>query len=234
MPSPPRLTTPCLIVNYKTYAAGYGPAGLELTRALEVVAQASGLCLAVAPGPLDVGRYAGACRVPVVAQHTDPVGCGSHTGSVLPEAVAAAGAVGTLVNHSEHRLRLADIGAVLDRCREARLQTVLCTDTVATTTAGAALGPDYLAVEPPELIGGDLSVSSARPEVVSGAVEAARAVAQGLGQPAVPVLCGAGVKTRSDVAQAMELGAQGILLASGVVKAADPQAVLEELVQGLG
>ena len=49
----------------------------------------------------------------------------------------------------------------------------------------------------------------------------------------IPVLCGAGVKTRADVEKAMELGAAGILLASGVVKAEDPGAVLTELVRGL-
>ena len=234
MPSEPVLTTPCIIVNYKTYKQGYGPAGLELTRAMEELARASGVCLAAAAGPVDVANYVANSRVPVLAQNVDPAGFGSYTGAVLAEAVAATGAVGTLVNHSEHRLQLADIGEVITRCRENGLQTVLCTDTVATTAAGAALHPDYLAVEPPELIGGDISVSTARPEVVSGAVEAAREVAEGQGSPVVPVLCGAGVKTRTDVAKAMVLGAQGILLASGVVKAADPKAVLEDLIQGLG
>lgn len=234
MPYEPELTTPCIIVNYKTYNQGFGPAGLELTRSMEELAEASGVCLAAAAGPVDVANYAAICKVPVLAQHVDPATFGSFTGAVLAEAVAAYGAVGTLVNHSERRLQLADIGKVLDRCRQNKLLTVLCTDTVATTASGAALHPDYLAVEPPELIGGDISVSTARPEVVSGAVEAAREVAEGQGTPVVPVLCGAGVKTRTDVAKAMELGAQGILLASGVVKAVDPKSVLEDLIQGLG
>lgn len=234
MPPTTELRTPCIIVNYKTYSQGYGQAGLELTRTMDELAQASGVCLAAAAGPIDMANYVARCGVPVLAQHVDPAGFGSFTGSALAEAVAAAGAVGTLVNHSERRLQLADIGTVIQRCRANDLRTVLCTDTVATTAAGAALRPDYLAVEPPELIGGDISVSSARPEVVSGAVEAARKVAEGQGMPAVPVLCGAGVKTRTDVAKAMELGARGILLASGVVKVADPRAVLEDLIQGLG
>jgi len=234
MPSSTKIITPCIILNYKTYAQGYGPAGFELTRIMEELARSSGVCLAAAAGPIDLGNYAGSCDLPLLAQHVDPAVFGSFTGSVLAEAVAGTGAVGTLVNHSEHRLRLADIGTVIERCRQVDLQTVLCTDTVTTTAAGAALGPDFLAVEPPELIGGDISVSTARPEVVSGAVEAARAVAEGQGNPVVPVLCGAGVKTRTDVATAMDLGAQGILLASGVVKASDPKGVLEDLIQGLG
>ena len=223
------LPTPLIIVNLKTYAQGYGDAGLALCRALAAVADASGATVAVAAGSVDLRRYAAEAGLPVLAQHLDSAGFGSHTGAVLPEAAAAAGAVGTLVNHAERRLRLAEIGAVLERARANRLQTVLCTDTVETTAAGAALRPDFVAVEPPELIGGDISVSTAQPEIISGAVEAVERVA-----PGVPVLCGAGVKTRTDVAVAMELGARGILLASGVVMAADPGAVLAELVLGLG
>ena len=162
----------------------------------------------------------------MLAQHIDAAPAGAHTGAVLPEAAVAAGAVGTLVNHAERQLDWATIETTLARAREAGLATVLCTADVEATARGAALRPDYVAVEPPELIGGDISVSTARPEVISDSV----AAVAGTG---IPVLCGAGVKTRADVEKAMELGAAGILLASGVVMAEDPGAVLTELVRGL-
>src|SRR3989442_1266063 len=92
----------------------------------------------------------------------------------------------------------------------------------------AKLSPEYIAIEPPELIGGDVSVTTANPEIVSGAVERIRAA-----NPNVGVLCGAGVKSRKDVAKALELGTVGVLLASGVVKAKDPEAALRDLVKGL-
>ena len=92
----------------------------------------------------------------------------------------------------------------------------------------AKLEPSILAVEPPELIGGDISVTKAKPEVVSETVEGVHRVA-----PRVPVFCGAGVKNGADIRKAIELGAEGVLLASGIVKAKDPRAALLDLVKGL-
>ena len=82
-----------------------------------------------------------------------------------------------------------------------------------------------IAVEPPGLIGGDVSVTTADPAIVSGTVDAVIAV-----DPEIAVYCGAGVKTGDDVRTAMDLGAHGVLLASGVVKAKDPEAVLRDLI----
>jgi len=87
--------------------------------------------------------------------------------------------------------------------------------------------PDYIAVEPPELIGGNRSVSTARPEVVSGTVEAVRRVS-----PSTLVLCGAGVHARGDVARALELGADGVLVASAVTRSGDPRVAIAELLAG--
>jgi len=92
----------------------------------------------------------------------------------------------------------------------------------------AAMGPTFVAVEPPELIGGVVSVTSADPGIVSGAAEVIRGASDSVG-----ILCGAGVKTGSDVSKAIELGASGVLLASGVTKSTDPQAALEDLLSEL-
>ncbi|HKJ60175.1 MAG TPA: triose-phosphate isomerase, partial [Halobacteriales archaeon] len=94
--------------------------------------------------------------------------------------------------------------------------------------AAATLGPDAVAVEPPELIGTGTPVSRADPDVVRDAVDAVAAVA-----PDVDVLCGAGISTGDDVVAARELGADGVLLASGVAKADDPAAALSDLVEPL-
>jgi triosephosphate isomerase len=145
---------------------------------------------------------------------------------VLPESLKAAGASGTLLNHSERRLRLADIAANVDRCREAGLTTILCTNDLSTTIAAAALKPDYIAIEPPELIGSGRAVSTTDPGVVSGAVKAAKPYG-------VPVLCGAGISRGEDLVAALELGAAGVLLASGVVKSKAPEKALIELLSRL-
>jgi len=162
------------------------------------------------------------------AQHVDPVEHGSHTGTALAEAATEAGATGTLLNHSERRLRLADIDGALAAAERADLTTVVCANTPEQVAAVAALGPDAVAVEPPELIGTGTPVSQADPDIVRDAVEAARRV-----DPAVDVYCGAGISSGGDVVAAGDLGADGVLLASGVAKAADPQAALEQLVDPL-
>jgi len=216
-----KISFPLIALNFKTYAQAFGENSLKLAKIAEEVSDQFGVTIAVAPPMIDLARVAAEVKIPVFAQHVDPYEPGSHTGSIIAEDVKAAGAVGSLVNHSEHRLRLADIGMVLKRLRENKLISLLCTDTVETTKAGAALSPDMLAIEPPELIGTGIPVSKAKPEVVKGAVQAVQKI-----NPDVHVLCGAGISTGDDVARAIELGAEGVLLASAYVKAKDPKMVL--------
>jgi len=216
-----KISFPLIALNFKTYAQAFGENSLKLAKIAEEVSDQFGVTIAVAPPMIDLARVAAEVKIPVFAQHVDPYEPGSHTGSIIAEDVKAAGAVGSLVNHSEHRLKLADIGMVLKRLRENKLISLLCTDTVETTKAGAALSPDMLAIEPPELIGTGIPVSKAKPEVVKGAVQAVQKI-----NPDVHVLCGAGISTGDDVARAIELGAEGVLLASAYVKAKDPKMVL--------
>ena len=216
-----KISFPLIALNFKTYAQAFGENSLKLAKIAEEVSDQFGVTIAVAPPMIDLARVAAEVKIPVFAQHVDPYEPGSHTGSIIAEDVKAAGAVGSLVNHSEHRLRLADIGMVLERLRENKLISLLCTDTVGTTKAGAALSPDMLAIEPPELIGTGIPVSKAKPAVVKGAVQAVQKI-----NPDVHVLCGAGISTGDDGARAIELGAEGVLLASAYVRAKDPKMVL--------
>ncbi|MEF8901729.1 MAG: triose-phosphate isomerase [Halovenus sp.] len=183
--------------------------------------------VAIAPQSTHVSEVA-ATGVETWAQHVDPVKHGSHTGSVLAEATRDAGAAGTLLNHSEKRRKLADIDAAIDAAERAGLSTVACANNPDQVAAVAALGPDAVAVEPPELIGTGTPVSQADPDIVRDAVAAAAAV-----DSEVAVYCGAGISTGQDVVAARELGADGVLLASGVAKAPDPGAALEDLVAPL-
>ena len=219
-----KISFPLIALNFKTYAQAFGENAVRLAKIAEEVSEQFGITIAVAPPTIDLARVASEVKIPVFAQHVDPYKPGSHTGSILAEDVKAAGAVGSLINHSEHRLRLADIGMVLERLRENDLISLLCTDTVETTKAGAALSPDMLAIEPPELIGTGIPVSKAKPEVVRGAVQAVQKI-----NPDVHVLCGAGISTGDDVARAIELGTEGVLLASAYVKAKDPKMVLIDM-----
>lgn len=212
-----------VLVNLKAYPCD--PVGVATAAA--DVADDSGVRVAVAPQTAQLSDVA-ATGVETFAQHVSPVEFGSHTGSTLAEAVADAGATGTLLNHSERRLKLADIDAALRAADRTDLETVACANNPAQIAAVAALGPDAVAVEPPELIGTGTPVSQADPDVVEDAVDAAATVDE-----EVDVYCGAGISTGDDVVAARELGSTGVLLASGVAKADDPRAALEDLVSGL-
>jgi len=216
-----KLRTPMILVNFKTYWEATGKRALKLAEKAEKVNLETDVCIGLAPQLTDIAQVARLVTLPVFAQHIDPITPGSFTGHILPESVKEAGAVGTLINHSERRLRLADIDTVIRRAREADLVSVVCANNPAVSAAAAALKPDMLAVEPPELIGTGIPVSKAKPEVVSGTVELVKGI-----NSEVVVLCGAGITRGEDVAAALRLGTEGVLVASGVVKAKDPYRVL--------
>jgi len=221
-----QIKTPIVIVNFKTYAEGTGKKALELAKAAEEVSRETGISFAVAPQFVDIPTIVHQVDIPVFAQHIDPIKPGSHTGHILPEAVKEAGATGTLINHSERRLRLADINAAIMRARELGLVTVTCTNNTSVSAAAAALNPDMIAVEPPELIGTGIPVSKAKPEVVTSTVESVKRI-----NSEVTVLCGAGITSGEDVAAALKLGTEGVLVASGIVKAKDPYKVMKEFAE---
>ncbi len=222
------LKTPAIVLNVKTYTESTGQNALELARLMEKIAHESNVSMAIAVQACDLFRCVDAVSIPIYAQHIDPIKPGSSTGWTLPEAVKQAGAVGTLINHSEHRLILADIDTCIMRAKDLGLDSLVCTNNVATSKAVATFSPSMIAVEPPELIGGDISVTTADPGIVSNTVQAVRKL-----NTSVKILCGAGVKNGKDVSKALELGADGVLLASGVVKAKNKEEVLRDLAAGM-
>ena len=219
----PKITTPIILVNFKTYLEGTGKKAIELAKKAEKVYQETNVCTGLAPQYSDIATLAGTVSLPIFAQHIYFENAGSFTGHVLPEAVKEAGAVGTLINHSERRLRLADVDAAITRTRDIGLVSVVCSNNAKVSAAVATLQPDMIAIEPPELIGTGIPVSKAKPEVVSGTVELVRRVNRD-----VTILCGAGITKGEDVAAALRLGTAGVLVASGIVKAKDPYKAMRE------
>lgn len=221
-----KIKYPLILINFKTYEESQGKRALSLAKVVEKLSKEYRVCMAVAPQYIDIPLIANNTSVPVFAQHVDPEMPGSYTGYVTPESIKEAGACGSIINHSEHRLRADVIEDTINRCRSIGLLTCVCANTSAVGKALAALNPEIIAVEPPELIGGNISVSKARPEVIIDSVRMIKAVS-----PKVHSLCGAGVKTGEDVAMALKLGSEGILVASGVVKAKNPELVLREFAE---
>jgi len=222
------LRAPLIVVNFKAYAEAHGPRAMHIAGLCAEVARQTDVCIAVAPPMVELSAVASSSDIPVLSQHVDPYAPGSFTGWVTAEMVEACGAVGTILNHSEHRLSLEVLEKTLSRCEEVGLEAIVCAEDVEMAKRIASLFPPFVAIEPPELIGGSISVTTARPEVVNGAVQAVHSIDSG-----VQVLCGAGVKTGEDVRVALELGAAGVLLSSGVIKAPSVRSTLLDLVRYL-
>ena len=219
------LKTPTVVINFKAYAEVEGLKATELARICEAVAESSGVSIGVCPPVAELGAVARSVSIPVLSQNVDPYKPGSATGWMTPSMVKACGCAGTLINHSEHRSDDQRIGECVRMCDDLGLITMVCAESVEKAKSVAVFAPRFIAVEPPELIGGDISVTTANPKIVQDTVETVKAVNRN-----VSVLCGAGVKTGQDVATAISLGADGVLLASGVVKSKDPKATLEDLI----
>jgi triosephosphate isomerase len=222
------LKTPVIVLNMKTYSESTGKNALEIAKLMDQISIETGISMAVSVQSIDIKECSENISIPVFAEHIDPIRPGSHTGWILPEAVKIAGASGSLINHSEHRLNLADIDFLISRANELDLDQIVCSNNIATSKALALLSPNFIAVEPPELIGGDISVTSADPDIVKESVNAVRVIDE-----KVKVLCGAGVKNGEDVAKAIELGSVGVLLASGIIKSKNKEKVIRNLISEL-
>ena len=213
-----------LIVNFKTYENGTGAKALALAKICNAVAKKTKSNIAIAVQSVDIAQISKNVSIPVLAQHVDAIDFGAHTGWSLPESIKEAGAIGSLINHSELRVPENLIKQSIARLRTLGLISVVCAANPSEEQSLAMLKPDMLAIEPPELIGGKISVSKAKPEVIYNSV---------INAHGIPVLCGAGIHSADDVKKALQLGAKGILVASSIVNAKDPRKVLIDLVRNL-
>ena len=219
-----RIRTPLILVNFKTYVEVTGKRGVQLAKIADQVSRDSGVTIAVAPQFTDLKTVAEDVEIPVFSQHIDSIKPGAYTGHVLAEAVKAAGASATILNHSEKRIKISEIEEALSLARVSDLGTLVCTDTPGVGAAVASLNPDMIAIEPPDLIGTGIAVSKARPELITNAIKRIRSV-----NNSVEILCGAGVSTAEDVGKALELGTRGVLVSSSVVKGTSPGQLLKSM-----
>jgi triosephosphate isomerase len=224
-----RISPPLVLINFKCYLEATGSRAVQLAKYAEQASAKFGVTVAVAPQTADLRLVSQQTRAPVFAQHIDPVKPGSHTGHVLAESVLDAGAYGILINHSERRLEAGVIEDNITRARDLGLATVVCANTSGIAAAIASLAPDMIAVEPPELIGSGVAVSKAKPEIVTDTVSKIRKISN-----EVVILCGAGITSGEDVKEALRLGTQGVLVASGIVKARNQLAAIEDLAGACG
>jgi len=220
------MSAPIVVVNFKTYQNAQGASAEDLAKIMAELDSEARMVAAVSPFDL-LAVSQSAPELEIWCQHLDPIGFGSNTGWLNPETAIERGAKGTLVNHAEHKVSLEHVAMLLEQLPEG-FAVCACAADIDEARKLAALGPTFVAVEPPELIGGEVSVTSADPEIITGTAEAVKSVSGKVG-----ILCGAGVKTGDDVSAAISLGSSGVLLASGVTKSIDPRTSLEGLVSTL-
>ena len=216
--------TPILITNFKAYREATGANAVELAKLHERVAREMNVNLAVAGQAMDLAMLASSVSLPVLAQHVDGGGYGARTGAVPVEIAHSMGVDGAMLNHSEKRISDSEIQKALEDLNTMNMLSLVCAEDEREGHKFAEMGAQFVAIEPPELIGGNVSVSSAKPEVIS---EAVRLIGPG------KVIVGAGIKNGEDVRKALELGAVGVLVASGVVCSSDVEAALRDLCSGL-
>ncbi len=219
------MTPPFFEVGPKAYA--WGAAMVDLAKRADALSRAYDVRVIVTPQYVDIPAVAQAVeRVMVFAQHMDALRPGRGVGSVLPEAVKAAGAQGVLLNHVERRLSRVELAETMRRADEVGLATIVCADDVDDAVGIARLSPDVIIVESPDLIAGGRRDDSRG--AIAAANEAIRQV-----DPAIRVLHGAGINGPQDVYDVTAAGAQGAGSSSAIFTAPDPAAMLEAMIKAM-
>jgi triosephosphate isomerase len=220
------ITSP-FIINFKNYLEISGEKSIELSKVSEEVSNRTGVDIIVAPPPSALSQVCTTVKIPVISQHADFSKPGSTTGFVVPEIIKSYGAVGSLVNHSEHRIDLNSIRELVSVFRDLQMVSIVCVRTPEEAGNVAKFNPDFIAIEPPELIGSGKAVSKENPSIVTNSITAVAAES-----PTSQVICGAGIVDKADVESALSLGAHGILVASGIIKASSWADKIYELASG--
>ena len=216
-----------LFVNFKTYKESSGFKALDLLEKIEEASHETQIKVIAVVQAADVREATISSELEVWAQHVDPVEYGAHTGAVIPEAVVADGAMGTFLNHSENRFKnFSDLESAVKRAKEVKLKTLIFAGDLKELKKVLKLKPDFVSYEPPELVGSKkTSVAKAKPKVIKEAVKIAH-------DARIPLIVGAGIKSKKDVEISVKLGADGVAVASDIVKAKDPKKETLELLEG--
>lgn len=216
---------PIYVINYKAYSTSYGKKALEIAKIAEEISNQKNVNIILSVPNSELFRISKEVDIPVLSQSVSEFSDGSHTGYMTVNQMKSVGASGSLINHSENRIRLDTIEKIIDKLKENNLLSIVCANDENVGSAISTLKPDAVAVEPPELIGGDVSVSSAKPEVIENSVKKIIDVNNN-----EIILVGAGIKSKDDVKKSMELGADGVLVASKVMKAKNPKKAINDLI----
>ena len=215
------------VINCKNYEEISGDKIIKFIKIAEKVSKKYKVKIAIAP-PQHLIALVSNSSILVLAQHIDDSKVGSTTGFVIPELLKKSKVRGSLINHSEHRISSKEIVKLVSKLKKLKMISVLCVKNVAEARKYAKLNPNYIAIEPPELIGSGKAVSKEKPGLIIKAAEAVKSAKNN-----TKLLCGAGIVSGEDVTKAVELGSKGILVASGIIKAKNWNKIISEFAKAL-
>ncbi len=215
------------VINCKNYEEISGDKIIKFVKIAERISKKYKVKIAIAP-PQHLIALVANSSIPILAQHIDDSKVGSTTGFVIPELLKKSKVSGSLINHSEHRISSKEIVKLVSKLKKLKLISVLCVKNVSEARKYAKLNPNYIAIEPPELIGSGKAVSKEKPRLITKAAEAVKSAKNN-----TKLLCGAGIVSGEDVTKAVELGSKGILVASGIIKAKDWNKIISEFAKAL-
>jgi len=215
------------VINCKNYEEVSGDTIIKFVKTAEKISKKYKVKIAISPPQHLVGMVANS-SIPIFAQHIDNSNIGSTTGFIIPELLKKSNVKGSLINHSEHRIPNKEIEKLVSKLKELKMTSILCVKDVAEVKKYVKLNPDYIAIEPPELIGSGKAVSKEKPDLISKAAEAVKNAKNN-----TKLLCGAGIVSGEDVSKAIELGSKGILVASGIVKSKNWDKIMSEFAKSM-
>lgn len=215
------------VINCKNYEEIAGKEIIKFVKIAEKISKKYKVKIAVCPPQHLIGLVTNS-SIPIFAQHVDDSKIGSTTGYIIPELLKKSKVKGSLINHSEHRIPSNEIEKLVLKLKELKMISIVCVRDIAEVKKYAKMNPDYIAIEPPELIGSGKAVSTEKPELIEKAANVVENASNN-----TKLLCGAGIVSGQDVAKAVELGSKGILVASGIVKAKDWRKIMSEFARSM-
>lgn len=210
-----------ILINFKIYKETFGDRALEFAEICKRVSQKSGVRIIPVVSALDAVRIKEKTGMEVFLQAVDEYNDGAKSGFVSPFQAEALKIDGSLINHSEHKIKPGTVKKILENYPK-NFKSVVCIGSLGQADGWAKnIKPDWIAYEPKEFIGNkEKSVASEKPDIIKKMVER---------YPNIPILVGAGVHSKEDVKASLKLGAKGVLIATFIMKAKDPEKELVEV-----
>ena len=215
------------VINCKNYEEISGDKIIKFIKIAEKVSKKYKIKIAISPPQHLIGLVTSS-SISILAQHVDDSKVGSTTGFVIPELLKKSKVKGSLINHSEHRISSKEIEKLVLKLKELKMISIVCVKDIPEVKKYVKLNPDFIAIEPPELIGSGKAISTEKPELIAKAADIVNN-----SKNKTTLLCGAGIVSGNDVKKAIELGSKGILVASGIIKAKNWNKIISEFSKAL-